>query len=188
MDSLGSSTVDLLGRVRRGDSQALDRLCARMLGPLQRWASGRLPDWARREMDTNDLVQQTLVGTIRNLDAFNPRHPGALQAYLRRALLNRLRDELRRVKQRRLVTGSGLELADHAPSPIEQAIGSELLERYEQALTRLNPADTEAIISRVELRMSYCEIANHLGKSSADAARMAVTRALERLAREMAHD
>ncbi len=42
------------------------------------------------------LVQDTLLQTFKRIDAFEPRRVGALQAYLRQAVLNRLRDELRR--------------------------------------------------------------------------------------------
>ena len=45
--------------------------------------------------------------------------------------------------------------------------------------------DREAIIARVELQQSYDEIAIALGKPSADAARMAVVRALKNLLKAM---
>ena len=90
------STFELLDRARAGDHDALDRLFARHLKPLQRWASGRLPTWARDLTDTDDLVQDTLLRTFKRMESFEPRRVGALQAYLRQAVLNRLRDELRR--------------------------------------------------------------------------------------------
>src|SRR5262245_37900354 len=77
------STFHLIERVRAGDPEALERLFARHLKPLQRWASGRLPKWARDLADTDDLVQDTLVQTFKNIDGFEPRRVGALQAYLR---------------------------------------------------------------------------------------------------------
>jgi DNA-directed RNA polymerase specialized sigma24 family protein len=70
---------------------------------------------------------------------------------------------------------------DEGPSPLERAIGRESLERYEAVLKTLRPVDREAIIARVELQQSYDEIAIALGKPSADAARMAVVRALRNL-------
>jgi DNA-directed RNA polymerase specialized sigma24 family protein len=53
------------------------------------------------------------------------------------------------------------------------------------ALSRLRPEDREAIIGRVELGLSNHELAEVLGKPTANAARMAVERALFRLAKEM---
>ena len=73
-------------------------------------------------------------------------------------------------------------------SPLEEAIGSELLERYEKALQRVKPEDREAIVARVELGLAWSEVAAALGKNSNESAQMAVRRALVRLAREMSHE
>jgi DNA-directed RNA polymerase specialized sigma24 family protein len=61
----------------------------------------------------------------------------------------------------------------------------ENLKYYEVALERLKPAEREAIICRLELQYSYEELAIVLNKSSPDAARMAVTRAMRRLVNEL---
>jgi RNA polymerase sigma factor (sigma-70 family) len=179
------STFRLIDRARSGDQDAMDQLFSRYLKPLQRWARGRLPGWARDLADTDDLVQDTLVQTFKRIEDFEPRRVGALQAYLREAVLNRIRDELRRKRRRPPMTElDGLEL-DHAPSPVEEAIGREAVERYERALTQLRPEERETIIARVEMGYSYEELAEALGKPSPDAARKAAERALFRLAEEM---
>jgi RNA polymerase sigma-70 factor, ECF subfamily len=182
-----TSTADLLRRARQGDDDALNDLFRRHAAPLRRWARGRLPRWTRDLRDTEDLVQETLVQTLRRIDAFEPRHEGALQAYLRQALTNRVRDEVRRVNRHPAV--EGLEDVDHHPdaaaSPLEEAIGHEAMERYETALQQLRPDERDIIIARVELQQTYQQIAQMHGKSSPDAARMAVSRALVRLAEEM---
>lgn len=181
-----ATTADLLQRARHGDTEARNELYSRYLPSLRRWARGRLPRWTRDLRDTEDVVQETLLQTLKHLDAFQPRHEGALQAYLRQALMNRVRDEVRRVT-RRGVTEEIVEDAheDAEASPLEHAIGHEALARYEAALTRLRPEEREVIIARVELGQSYQQIAAGHGKASADAARMAVSRALVRLAEEM---
>lgn len=179
------STQVLLDQARSGDAYALDRLFARYLPPLQRWASGRLPRVARDIADTQDLVQETLINTLRRLNAFEPRHDGALFAYLRQAVLNRIRDEYRRAQRRPESTPLSPDHADDEASPLERAIGRETLECYERALARLKPAEREAVVARVELQLTYEEIAMALDKPSKDAARMAVARALLRLAMEM---
>jgi RNA polymerase sigma factor (sigma-70 family) len=183
-----ATTADLLQRARLGDADALNDLFARYLPSLRRWARGRLPRWTRDLRDTEDVVQETLLQTLKHIDAFEPRHEGALQAYLRQALVNRVRDEVRRVGRR----GQTAEILDEhpepRPSPLEEAIGHEALARYEAALARLRPEEREVIIARVELGQSYQQIAASHGKASADAARMAVSRALVRLAEEMDAD
>jgi hypothetical protein len=79
-----ASTTDLLRRAREGDAQAVDDLFRRHLGPLRRWARGRLPRWTRDLRDTEDLVQETLAQTLKHIHAFEPRHDGALQLMRRR--------------------------------------------------------------------------------------------------------
>jgi len=144
-----------------------------------------LPPAARGLLDTDDIVQETIVKTIRNIDHIQAQREGALQAYLREALRNRFADAYRRV------AGHGADAAIESnvpasdPSPLEAAIGAETLDRYDAALRRLKPDDREAVILRVELCYEYEEIADLLGKSSSAAARVAVSRALARLAREM---
>jgi RNA polymerase sigma factor (sigma-70 family) len=179
------STFQLLERANAGETAALDALFARYLKPLQRWASGRLPGWARAAADTQDLVQDTLLNAFRKVGTFEPRREGAFQAYLRQAVMNRIRDELRRTKARP-ATATFDELDhEHGGSPLDDAIGLETFERYEAALARLRADDREAIIGRVELGQSYEELAASLGSPSADAARKTVSRALVRLAGEM---
>jgi RNA polymerase sigma factor (sigma-70 family) len=181
------STCALVERAKTGDREALDDLFARYLPSLRRWASGRLPQWTRGLMDTDDLVQETVIRAVQRIDHFESRHEGALQAYLRQAVVNRIRDEVRRTMRSPVETALDENAADRAASPLEQAIGAEALERYDAALARLRPEDREAIVARVEMDGSYKEVAQALGKPSADAARMAVSRAVLRLAEEMSH-
>lgn len=179
------STVDLLNRAKLGDRAALDRLLARSVPPLRRWARGRLPVAARGALDTQDLVQDTILKSLGRLEQFESRHEGALQAYLRQAVLNRIRDEVRRLARR----PAPAELRESQPleqaSPLDVAIGRQGVERYEAAMQRLRPAEREAIIGRMELQHDYHALAAILGKPSANAARVAVTRALARLLEQM---
>jgi RNA polymerase sigma-70 factor, ECF subfamily len=184
-DSDTESSFELLRRSRGGDVQALNRLLERYMPALRRWARGRLPTWARDLSDTQDLVQDTLIQAVKHLDTFRPQREGALQAYLRQALMNRIRDELRRSNRRPHKTELPETMAAKAASPLEQAIGHEALEVYEAALAELREGDREAIIARVELGQSYEEVAAILGKPSAEAARVAVHRAMLRLSEKM---
>jgi RNA polymerase sigma-70 factor (ECF subfamily) len=181
------STAHLIDRVRAGDQEALNRLFALHRDPLRRWTAGRLPKWARDVADTDDLVQETLLSTLKRIGEFEPRHVGALQAYLRQAILNRIRDELRRKGRQPPSANLDSVSADDA-SPLEEAIGREAVERYEGALARLRAEDREAIIARVELGYTYEEMALALEKPSAEAARKAAQRALVRLAAEMGRE
>lgn len=187
-DPPDDSTSNLLGRARAGDARALEQLFGRYLGPLERWASGRLPSWARDMVDTGDIVQETVIRFIRQIERFEPHREGALQAYLRKALRNRIREELRRTSRKPPPLPMEEGTPDEGASPLEEAIASEALERYEAALETLREQERDLIVARIELGLSYAEIAMHLEKPSPDAARMAVTRALVRLAEAMGHE
>jgi RNA polymerase sigma-70 factor, ECF subfamily len=182
------STLELLARAHQGDEVALERLFQRHLEPLQRWASGRLPKWARDLADTDDLVQDTLLRTFKGLENFEPRGVGALQAYLRRAILNRIKDELRRKGRQPQVTDLDDQQVYDGLSPLEHAIGREAVDRYERALARLQPTEQDAIVGRIELGFTYEEMARVMGKPSAEAARKTAERALMRLVEEMERD
>ena len=182
------ATLTLLARARGGDEQALDELFARYVPLLRRWAAGRLPRAVRDVADTPDLVQDTMLQVFKNIEGFEHRGEGAFHAYLRQAVMNRIRNEIRNAGRR----PERVELADSAPddglSPLEAAIGSEAVEQYEAALQRLDENQRELIVARLELGLTYSEIAEAAGKRSPDAARMAITRAVARLIEEMAND
>lgn len=180
------STHQLITRARGGDLSALDRIFARHFRPLRRWASGRLPGWARDVTDTDDLVQETLVQTFRRIEKLDLERSGALQAYLRQAVLNRVRSEVRRSIRRPSKAGFDESMEAGAPSPLEYAIGREAIDRYEHGLSSLRPDERELIIGRVEMGYTYPELAEATGKPTSEAARKAAERALVRLAAAMA--
>ena len=184
-DVRADSSVELLVKAQSGDGEALNGLLARYLPRLKRWASGRLPAGMRTMLDTNDLVQDAVINALRNLDTLEIRNEGTLQAYLRRAVNNRIIDLYRRAGRRPTRQEMPEDAASPAASPLEAAIGAEAVESYERALATLSAADQEAIVLRVELGLDFEEIASQLGKPSTDAARMAVSRAIARLANEM---
>jgi RNA polymerase sigma-70 factor (ECF subfamily) len=180
------TTIELLDRYKGGDDTAMGLLLERSIPPLRRWARGRLPQWARGMAETNDMIQNAVIRALPHLKSFEVRHPGALQAYLRQAISNHIRDEIRRVKTHPVATELDEAIPGDDPSPLERAIGQQGFERYEAALQRLRPSDREAIVARIELQQSYEEVAIALGKPSAAAARMAVTRAVKNLVATMA--
>jgi len=183
-----TGTIELLERFKQGDDSAVNLLVERSLPPLKRWARGRLPSWARSLTDTQDLVQDAVIRSLPHLKTFEARHPGALQAYLRQAIYNHIRDEIRKVNSRPVRSDLRESFEDGGPSPLEVAIGKEGIERYEAALARLRPEEREAIVARLELQQSYEEVALALGKPTADAARMAVSRAVRKLIEAMAEE
>ena len=179
------STALLLERVREGDGAARERLVARFLPMLRRWASGRLPAYARSMADTDDLVQVSLLRALDKVDTFEARREGAFLAYLRQVLLNSLRDEIRRAQRRPNEPIGEREFASAEPSAFERVVGRDTMESYEAALERLTPAQREAVIMRLEFGYGYAHIAEAMGRDNPNAARMLVARALVQLAAQM---
>ena len=182
------SSVTLVQRAQQGDERARNELCARYLPRLRRWTHGRLPGWAREHLDTEDIVQDALLQTIRRLDTFSPTHDHSFCAYLCQAVRNRVIDAVRRSTSRPGKSSLSVDTAALDPSPFELAVGGETARRYDDALERLSESDRELIVARVELGLDYVEITALTGKASQSASRVAVSRALLRLATEMRHD
>jgi RNA polymerase sigma-70 factor (ECF subfamily) len=174
-------TIELVLSARNGDHMALEALLERCLPPLKRWAHGRLPARARGGLDTGDLVQDAAMHVLARLDKFEPRHVGAMQAYLRMSVINRIRDEIRKVGRRPEAVELTTEPPSDITSPLELVIREECYERYRGALDKLRPRDREMIVARVEVQWTIQEIAHRFGMASIDAARVAVSRSLKRL-------
>lgn len=177
------STRQLIERCHAGDVLARDRLAARCMPVLRRWARGRLPRYGRDLSETDDLVQITLVRAFNNLDAFDAQGPGAWLAYLRTVLLSCAKDEVRRTRRarQRLVLADSIRF-HQAPGP-DTIAKLEDLEVFEHTVDQLPEPKRSAVILRVELGLDYAAIAEELDCPSANAARMMVQRALADLAR-----
>jgi len=179
------STATLLGRVRAGDQEAREQLVLRYLALLKRWAHGRVPPRARGLADTDDLVQTTLVRALNGVQHFEPRREGAFLAYLRTILLNQLRTALQRVDAGPPLQSLPEGLAGARPSPLEEAIGAEAVESYEAALDSLTEDQRQAVVLRIEMGLTFQQVAEATESPSADAARMLVARGLARLSERM---
>jgi RNA polymerase sigma-70 factor, ECF subfamily len=188
-DSLESSTAsrELISRFQAGDEQALERLWARYLPRLKKWAHGRLPRHSQNAADTDDLIQDSFVRSLAHLRTLKPRGPQSLLSYFKVIILNQIRDYVRQTARRPV--GELDEAAEAKrgpePSPLELLLGREILDRYQRALMTLSEDDQQLVLGAVELTLSDAEIAELFEKPSIDAARMARGRAFARLARAM---
>ena len=179
------SSIALVDRLRHGDAEALERLFARYLVPLKRWAHGRLPAYARSMVDTQDIVQDGIVRVLANLATFRPERTGSFHAYLRTTVMHQIIDQIRSAGRR----PPGVELDDAMPgglpSPYDTAISQEHRELYERALEALAEGERELVIGRVEWGLDYEELAAAVGRPTAEAARVASRRAIVKLAEIM---
>lgn len=180
------TSLALLRRAQQGERDALDELFARYAPFLRRFARGKMPRWARTGAETADLVQDTLMHTFRGINRFEPRGNGAMRAYLRQALHNRILNVRRNAARRPTPAPlDDIEVPADVATPLELFLSDEDHARYLRALEGLTTTDRDAIIGRIELGYSYEQLSAVLGKPSADAARVAVRRAVVRLTEAM---
>jgi RNA polymerase sigma-70 factor (ECF subfamily) len=178
------SSIDLVVRAKAGDDEALNRVLERYLPRLRRWASPRMPS-GRTLLETGDIVQEAITRALRHLDTFEVRHEGALFAYFRQAVHNRIIDYVRSRHRRPSRDLMPDQPESDEASPLDAAIGAEAQAAYESALARLSADERQLVILRVEGGEEYAAIAAAMNKPSAAAARMACSRAIARLAQEM---
>jgi RNA polymerase sigma factor (sigma-70 family) len=181
------STRSLVRRGTQGDADALNRVFGRLLTGLRRWAHRRISG-TRRMSDTADVVQDAALGVWQRLDRLDLRQPGDLEAYVKRAVLNRIHDEgRRRMRQPDPITLDA-DLVLQEPSALDRAIGQQSQQRCQAAFSQLTQDERDVIVARLELGYSFDSIAELLGRKSAAAARMAFTRAIARLRANLGPD
>jgi len=185
-ESPAASTVELVVRARLGDEGAWREIMARYEGPLRRSVRGRLPRAARGLTDTDDMMQDATLNVLRRLPLIELRFPGALLAYLRRSIQNRLVDERRRASRTVMPAPLLDEHATPAASPLDHAMARDRRRRFRDALGALSARDRRAVVMRLEANAGYDDIATALGCPTPNAARVTVGRALHRLAERMA--
>jgi RNA polymerase sigma-70 factor (ECF subfamily) len=130
----------LLSRLRAGDEQAFADLVARHDGALRRVARS----YVRTDSAVDDVVQETWLGVVRGLDAFEGR--SSLKTWIFRILVNQART--RAVRDARSLPFSALE--DESGPTVEPS-AFDAGGRWTSAPPRLD-ADPEGGLLSAELR------------------------------------
>ena len=148
-----------------------------------------MPTWARGDIDTSDIVQDTLQRTFVRLPFFESKHVGALRVYLQHAVENRIRDRLRYATRRldAVMPDAFVRVSDATESQHQQLIDDEMWRRYLDGLKRLTDRDRRLIVGRAEFGYSYRQLALAEGLPSAGAARKALGRAVRKLIDSMSN-
>jgi RNA polymerase sigma-70 factor (ECF subfamily) len=184
---------ELMARVRAGDERAAAELVSRYEPLIRREVRLRLEDRRlARAFDSVDLCQSVLASFFVRAAAgqYDLDQPGQLAALLVRMARNKLASAARhqnrqRRDQRRVADGAAdLEaLAGGGPTPSRVAVGKELVAHFFERLS-----DEERQIADLRARgLGWEEVAGRLG-GTATARRMQLTRAAERVARELGLD
>ncbi|HLU39238.1 MAG TPA: sigma-70 family RNA polymerase sigma factor [Planctomycetota bacterium] len=186
-------TAALLRAWQAGDAGALDRLVARELPWLTRHVQRRLGALLRAGHDTQDIVQEALLGALRDGTRFAVEDRRRLRALLARIVENVIRREhehlsaaRRDVRRVRPLPSSSVVLHRHPHSPFTRpshaAVANEERAWLRLALELLDADDRDLIVMREHRGLGFAAIGAALGIAE-DAARMRWRRALGRLGR-----
>jgi RNA polymerase sigma-70 factor (ECF subfamily) len=184
---------DLVRRVRSGDEAAAAELVRHYGETLRRAVRARLTDAnLRRVLDSMDICQSVLASFFVRAAAgqYDLHSPRQLVRLLEAMAHNKLLRQVERLRAGRRdyerCQEGGLEageLADSAPGPYEVAEGRELLAQF---LSRLSEQERRLADLRA-LGRSWKDIAGEVG-GNPDALRIQLTRAVNRVARQLGLD
>ena len=163
----------------------IERLIAALLPYFVKWSHKRLPRRARRRMDTGDIVQDAMMGVLQHLPNLEGKDPHVVDAYIRRSILNRIKDEVHRSNKGEVTVAAKLTVADPAGTPLDRFLSTEDEERFRAAVARLDPDEQALVVGRLDGGASYEALAALTERPSADAARVATRRAVLRVAKIM---
>jgi RNA polymerase sigma-70 factor (ECF subfamily) len=182
----------LLREAREGSAPALDDLFRDIGPPLLALIRMRLGPLLRRRVESQDVLQATLLKAFSRFDQFEGTGSNSLMAWLAMIARNEVRDladyhgrERRDLRAEVPIDGYAARLEADVRSLIRKLETDEQQLRLERALERLKPEHREVILLRKYEELSFEEIAQRLGRSP-DACRMLLARAMAALTREMA--
>lgn len=189
-------TGDLIRNARDGDEAARNRLFERYLPRILRIVRIMMGADLRRQLDSSDLAQETMLEAVRRFDGFEPRGNGSLLNWLRAlarsaicAAADRRNADKRSPAHEVARAGSDSEVGDHAREPVapdadplDAVAATESAHLLERCLGDLPEKERDLILLHHYAEQSWAEIASETGRASPDAARVAYVEAKARLA------
>jgi RNA polymerase sigma factor (sigma-70 family) len=173
--------AELVRRAQGGERDAVNELFLRELPPLRRWTFSHVPAAVRRSGDADDFVQIALLRTLRRLPHLRLNGDETLQPYLRRTVLNLIRDHGRAAGGRPLMVGVDEHSTSSRHTALDVLLARETVRQYRQALGLLSTRERAALVARLEHGWDYRQVAAHAGCLTESAARVMVGRALKRV-------
>jgi len=185
-------TYELLRKWDEGDKDALNKLIMKYLPQLQQFVHRKLPFCLRGKLETWDGVDKVCELALRDLQAgkFKYLGVGRFWGWLRTIALNWIRRELNEEIKRRKKFVQLDESDDYKgkdPDLISLISQKEQIELVEECLASLEEKERCAFLLNREVRaigevrLTWLLIAEVCGYPSADAARLAGTRAIQKI-------
>jgi RNA polymerase sigma-70 factor, ECF subfamily len=181
---------DLLARAKAGDAEALNALYERSAARLLAYIRLRMGRDLRARLESRDILQATLIKSLKHLDELRGNETRSLMAWLARIAEHEIRDRVDYHHRERRDAAREVPMDDEAPLPavtrsaLSRIILDQEAERLEAALESLPPAHRDVILLRTFEELSFAEIGRRLGKSE-DACRMLLARAMTALTLKM---
>lgn len=181
----------LLRGARAGSAEALNdllqKVCPRVLALIRL----RLGPDLRRRVDSQDILQTTLIKAFRRIDQFEGSGSNNLLSWLAAIAANEVRDHAnfhqrarRDINRDVAIDDKVTNLAADFHTAIRRLELQERALKLESALERLSELHREVLILRHYEDLSFPEIGQRLEKTP-DACRMLFARAMTALTREM---
>jgi len=171
--------LELVDRAGRSDSEAWEALYRRAYPGLLAYASRRLDAERAR-----DAVAETMARAVAGISKFERRPGGSFDAWLY-GILRHVVVDAHRARGRDATRKD--EVEPSRAGPLDHVLAGEEARALRAAFGRLGDEDREVLELRVVAGLSAEEVGKVLGKR-AGAVRMAQSRALERLRRELERD
>lgn len=181
----------LLREAREGSTEALGRLFELCGAKLLALIRIRLGPTLRREVESGDILQQTLLKALQKIEQFEGADRDTLMGWLATIAWNEIRDEadyyqrLRRDARLRATWVTGFDpVAQQLHSEVSQLALQEESQQLLAAIDRLDEDHREVIVLRRYEELSFKEVGERLERSP-DAARKLFARAMTALTMEM---
>jgi RNA polymerase sigma-70 factor (subfamily 1) len=173
------SSVLLVQRAQKGDSEAVGKLLERYQSRLQRIVRVRLGARLKLHIESVDIIQETFAVAFQKIGDFELRSHASILNWLARIAENQIRDANRYLFAAKRDHGreqsmegelgssspSGFRLAADETAVVERVAKQELRELMDQALTRMQHDQREVILLRDYSAAEWDYIAEALGRS-----------------------
>jgi RNA polymerase sigma-70 factor (ECF subfamily) len=196
MDGPFETTIHLVRSAQQGDRRALEDLFARYLPRVRQIVAFRLGLRPSQLEEHEDIVQEALLDTFRNLERYEERSEATFRNWVSQCVVNAIRMHFRREGAEKRGKGkvrlfgsfesedtSAIVFASNAATPSAIYADKELTAKVEAAILGLKEHWREVIVQRLFCEMSYAEIGAELGLREEATARKLFSRAMAELRR-----
>lgn len=200
-----ADSLVLFRRAKDGDARACEAFFARYTPHVHHLAQQQMGHRVRALAESADIAQDTLVEAVEDLDALQVEGRSHLRRLFARMVKHRIsaicrhyradrrdRDREQPIDYHAGESSDGMiEHATVGPGPLESLERMESLDNLRECIAELRPEHRQVVSLRLLRRRSWEAVAQELGRTTPDAARMLHRRAmldLRRLMRQRQRD